>query len=612
MKSLTYLLLLASLLVMGTSFASERIKLKVNVAGGVGGSTLSSALVFTKPPAPPSYSGVLLEARCYGSNNRYTKNPLSPAATVTTKVNVKGKNFNLSYPGKMTNAHGGGDEKQMGVLNEYWGQSCTAYCAKNPNHCKKKKKKSCKWYKCLVQAVSLTFKSGFSLFSGGNPVKGLLDSAACTLGTFGGGKSVENACMGGVLNSLKSNSKLSLTLDENLTQEVNSAISAKFNKAMSEGAAPCDSAPQAVWGETVNVCNKVTYGASNPVLQLSAKPIHYKCDVPSAYSSAIPGGKAHCDLIENKCAVDYSCEHVCSLHPVAADAQTCVSQCRSKAWSLRKDYMATSTAKCSINGSTSGVECAGKFLHGTLAGVSGLKKTDAVSYSTTQLGSSRGSCASVGKDDHRGGRFRGCDGAITGKHSHSVNEGSDLLHIKAAFPGEDGFCGGYHSPLMLFFNYKHAMFTNRSDFIAKELGIAETYWPEANHNGYFLAFLEEGETEIPDSSRLFGQNQAGDDGFYALLQKDSNNDGIINHKDAIFNKLVLWKDINGDGRSQKREISSLKSQGISEFSLDVDPTFTVNYNDKAIAKGRSFFKYKKNGKLRNGELIDIFFKENDI
>lgn len=186
-----------------------------------------------------------------------------------------------------------------------------------------------------------------------------------------------------------------------------------------------------------------------------------------------------------------------------------------------------------------------------------------------------------------------------------------MAQIKAMFPGQDGFCGGFHSPLMVFFDNKRPSFNNVSKLLFEgDDGL--TYWTEENHHGYYLAILDKGKGArkgIYRANQLFGDSDYYT-GFEALERHDSNEDGKINSKDKNFSRLVLWKDKNGDSRSQEGEVISLKDSGIKEFNLkEVDDSYKFFFGERASARGRSLFSYKKDGKVFKGFLVDIYFSD---
>lgn len=86
---------------------------------------------------------------------------------------------------------------------------------------------------------------------------------------------------------------------------------------------------------------------------------------------------------------------------------------------------------------------------------------------------------------------------------------------------------------------------------------------DLNHNGI-----------IDNGSELFGQytkientGKFASNGYIALNQYDENKDDVINDKDSIYKKLLIWVDENYDGTSQKSELKSLSSLKITKISL---------------------------------------------
>ena len=94
-----------------------------------------------------------------------------------------------------------------------------------------------------------------------------------------------------------------------------------------------------------------------------------------------------------------------------------------------------------------------------------------------------------------------------------------------------------------------------------------------------LLALDVNNNGLIDSGReLFGEHsfdyikkgsslRSFDDGFIALAQLDSNGDGMIDRRDSIFSKLLIWNDLNSDGISQRQELASLKDYHIKSLSL---------------------------------------------
>jgi len=93
----------------------------------------------------------------------------------------------------------------------------------------------------------------------------------------------------------------------------------------------------------------------------------------------------------------------------------------------------------------------------------------------------------------------------------------------------------------------------------------------AIHSGWitsgegFLAVDANGNGVIDNRSELFGG--AVGEGFADLAKFDSNRDGVIDARDRDFDKLLIWRDLNGDHRSEAGELMSLSEAGIASLSL---------------------------------------------
>jgi len=87
-----------------------------------------------------------------------------------------------------------------------------------------------------------------------------------------------------------------------------------------------------------------------------------------------------------------------------------------------------------------------------------------------------------------------------------------------------------------------------------------------------LALDRDRNGSIDSGRELFGEgtSSAGAsfaDGFQALASIDTNRDGIINWEDVSFPDLMIWRDLNRDGKSQPSELGSLAAWGIDNLSL---------------------------------------------
>jgi hypothetical protein len=105
----------------------------------------------------------------------------------------------------------------------------------------------------------------------------------------------------------------------------------------------------------------------------------------------------------------------------------------------------------------------------------------------------------------------------------------------------------------------------------------------------FLVFDRNGNGAIDTGAELFGDSTplyAGGlaaDGFAALAQEDTNQDGVVNHQDANWSSLKVWRDLNQDGVSQTGELLTLAQEGITSFNVNETANSQVLANGNQIA-----------------------------
>ena len=115
-----------------------------------------------------------------------------------------------------------------------------------------------------------------------------------------------------------------------------------------------------------------------------------------------------------------------------------------------------------------------------------------------------------------------------------------------------------------------------------------------------LALDRNGNGVIDDGRELFGDQNGAKNGFEELARFDSNLDGAIDSRDAVFDRLRVWADSNLDGISQAGELLTLSNAGISSINLGYRDVSEAASGGNKIAQ-RSFFT-KSDGS--HGQAVD--------
>lgn len=169
---------------------------------------------------------------------------------------------------------------------------------------------------------------------------------------------------------------------------------------------------------------------------------------------------------------------------------------------------------------------------------------------------------------------------------------------------------GRHDPLVLDLNGDGVKLTSlvgsKVNFDFGGDGFAEkTGWVSAQDG--LLTLDKNNNGKIDNGSELFGS--AREDGFTALAHYDLNQDGKINSSDAVFAKLRVWRDANGNGVTDKGELLTLAQAGvqvgIKEISLEKKASGVDNSGNR-IDFTCSFT--RTNGK--SGDSVAVIFSIN--
>jgi hypothetical protein len=123
----------------------------------------------------------------------------------------------------------------------------------------------------------------------------------------------------------------------------------------------------------------------------------------------------------------------------------------------------------------------------------------------------------------------------------------------------------------------------------------------------FLVLDRNGNGVIDSGRELFGDTTplvAGStaaDGFAALAQEDTNDDGLVNASDTRFASLRLWRDANQDGLSQADELVTFAAQNITALKVGRTANSTALANGNQIADVGGFV--RSDGTV--GQLADV-------
>lgn len=120
-----------------------------------------------------------------------------------------------------------------------------------------------------------------------------------------------------------------------------------------------------------------------------------------------------------------------------------------------------------------------------------------------------------------------------------------------------------------------------------------TGWLKADDG--WLVLDRNGNGIIDNGRELFGvgtllQNgSTASNGFTALKEQDSNQDGVISSADSVFNQLQLWRDLNQDGLSQTEELSSLSALNILSIGVNTVNNTVVNLGNGNVQSAAGIF-----------------------
>ena len=87
--------------------------------------------------------------------------------------------------------------------------------------------------------------------------------------------------------------------------------------------------------------------------------------------------------------------------------------------------------------------------------------------------------------------------------------------------------------------------------------------------------------ELFGSETLLANGSKAANGFEALGSLDTNSDGVIDAADAVFSELRVWKDANGNGRTDAGELLSLAEAGVQSINVNYSNSSFVDAQGNA-------------------------------
>ena len=192
--------------------------------------------------------------------------------------------------------------------------------------------------------------------------------------------------------------------------------------------------------------------------------------------------------------------------------------------------------------------------------------------------------------------------------------GNELLEIAFGVLRTADGAKGLRSPLVLDLD-GDGVETKKEDssvhFDHDNNGFAESTGWVGKDDGLLVRDIN-GNGQIDDGTELFGNNtvlssgQKAANGFEALKDLDSNNDGIFNNQDTAWNQVKVWKDSNSNGIVDDGELLSLEQAGVAGINLNYQNYRTVDINGNVHNQTGTFIKTDGS----TGAVHDVWFETN--
>lgn len=111
--------------------------------------------------------------------------------------------------------------------------------------------------------------------------------------------------------------------------------------------------------------------------------------------------------------------------------------------------------------------------------------------------------------------------------------------------------------------------------------------------------------KIDNQSEMFGSTEKT--GFEELKELDTNGDGIIDSKDADFDKIRVWQDLNENGVTDEGELKTAAEAGIKSILTNSYKMNEINNNNIITEKATVVY---NDGTTK--DLYDVATQYNDM
>ncbi|HEX7193070.1 MAG TPA: hypothetical protein VF381_15980 [Thermoanaerobaculia bacterium] len=189
-------------------------------------------------------------------------------------------------------------------------------------------------------------------------------------------------------------------------------------------------------------------------------------------------------------------------------------------------------------------------------------------------------------------------------------------------PPDPGQCGDADwvsgcSPIVINFEAGGYTLTGSDDPVLFDIAASGTPrwigWTAAGANEAFLALDRDNNGRITSGAELFGtatllaDGSTARNGFEALRELDDNRDGFIDDQDAVWPRLLLWRDLNHNGISEPDEISPVASSNLRRIRLDYHWAGRRDKHGNAFKYEAQVELSTDDGKVYMRPVYDIFF-----